>query len=173
MIRLISVILMLALGLGAAVVEPADVEESPALEDGIYVVNFNTDSSMFRINEAHKGKALLIVSEGEMRVHVTLSSKNIVTLFLGKAEDAKAEDALLILPSTDTVTYSDGYTDKVYGFDIPVSAIDQEFDVAIIGKKGKWYDHRVSVSHPVPAEDADTELAETLLLNIQTEAPEE
>ena len=50
------------------------------------------------------------------------------------------------------MTYSDGYTEEVYGFDIPVPALDKEFDVALIGKKGKWYDHKVSVSNPVPAE---------------------
>ena len=28
----------------------------------------------------------------------------------------------------------------------PVEALDQEFDLALIGTKGKWYDHKVSVS---------------------------
>ena len=37
---------------------------------------------------------------------------------------------------------------KVYGFDIPVPAIGEEFNVAILGEKGKWYDHKVSVSNP-------------------------
>ena len=49
----------------------------------------------------------------------------------------------------DTVTYSDGTSEEVYGFDIPVEALDQEFDLAIIGTKGVWYDHKVSVSDPV------------------------
>ncbi len=49
---------------------------------------------------------------------------------------------------TDTVTYSDGMTDEVYGFDIPVPAIDEEFDVALIGTKDKWYDHKVKVTNP-------------------------
>ena len=51
--------------------------------------------------------------------------------------------------SEDTVTYSDGTTEEVYGFDVPVEALDQEFDLAIIGTKGVWYDHKVSVSDPV------------------------
>ena len=37
----------------------------------------------------------------------------------------------------------------MYGFDIPVEALDHEFDLAIIGTKGVWYDHKVSVSDPV------------------------
>ncbi len=32
-------------------------------------------------------------------------------------------------------------------------ALDEEFDVALIGKKGVWYDHKVSVSNPVLKED--------------------
>ena len=54
--------------------------------------------------------------------------------------------------TTDEVTYSDGTTDEVYGFDIPVEKLDEDFNVAIIGKKGTWYDHVVSVSNPVPQE---------------------
>ena len=56
-------------------------------------------------------------------------------------------------PTTDSVTYSDGMTEEVYGFDIPVPALDEEFDVALIGTKGTWYDHKVSVSNPEPKED--------------------
>ncbi len=44
-------------------------------------------------------------------------------------------------------------TEEVYGFDIPVPALDEEFDVALIGTKGTWYDHKVSVSNPEPMED--------------------
>ena len=51
-------------------------------------------------------------------------------------------------PTTDTVKYSDGTTDEVYGFDVPVEALDEEFDLAILGTKGEWYDHKVSVSDP-------------------------
>ena len=52
------------------------------------------------------------------------------------------------------MTYSDGLSEEVYGFDIPVPALDTEFDVALIGKKGVWYDHKVSVSNPVPLVEA-------------------
>ena len=58
----------------------------------------------------------------------------------------------MLLPTEDTVTYSDGMTEEVYGFDVPVPYLDAEFDLALIGTKGKWYDHKVSVSNPVPAE---------------------
>ena len=40
------------------------------------------------------------------------------------AEDAEKDGAELLQPTTDTVTYSDGLSDEVYGFDIPVPALD-------------------------------------------------
>ena len=71
------------------------------------------------------------------------------------AEDAKKDGAELLEPTTDTVTYKDGTSEEVYGFDIPVPAIDEEFTVAAIGKKGKWYDHKVSVKNPVKEDGAE------------------
>jgi len=122
------------------------------LPDGVYMAEFNTDSSMFRVNEACEGLGELTVEGGEMVIHVSLVSKNIVNLYLGLAEDAKKDGAVLLEPTTDTVTYSDGTSEEVYGFDIPVAALDEEFDLAILGTKGTWYDHKVSVANPVPAE---------------------
>ena len=69
-----------------------------------------------------------------------------VNLFLGTAEDAQKDGADLIQPTTEKVTYSDGTSEEVYAFDVPVKALDKEFDLALIGTKGVWYDHKVSVS---------------------------
>lgn len=123
-----------------------------ALEDGTYTAEFNTDSSMFHVNEAMDGKGTLTVKNGKMTIHVSLASKNIVNLFEGTAEDAQKDGAKLLEPTTDTVKYSDGTSEEVNGFDVPVPALDKEFDLALIGTKGKWYDHKVSVSNPVKAE---------------------
>ncbi len=133
-----------------AATEAADTKDTEdaadaELEDGVYGVEFDTDSSMFHVNEACNGRATLTVKDGKMTVHITLVSKNIVNLFLGTAEDAQKDGAELIQPTTDTVTYSDGMSEEVYGFNVPVEKLDEEFDLAILGKKGKWYDHKVSV----------------------------
>ncbi len=127
-------------------------EVSEMLSDGIYTVDFDTDSSMFHVNEACDGKGTLTVRDGEMTVHITLVSKNITNLFPGLAEEAEKEGAELLEPTVDVVTYSDGMTEEVFGFDVPVPVIGEEFDLALIGKKGKWYDHKVSVANPVEAE---------------------
>lgn len=122
------------------------------LKDGVYNADFTTDSSMFHVNEAKNGKGVLTVKDGKMTIHVSLASEKIVNLFPGKAEDAQKDGAALLKPTKDTVTYSDGTSEEVYGFDIPVPAIGQSFDVAIIGTKGTWYDHTVTVSNPEPAD---------------------
>lgn len=126
----------------------------PALPDGVYTADFNTDSSMFHANEACDGKGTLTVENGEMTIHVSLAGTSILNLFPGVKEDAEKEGAELLQPTTDTVTYSDGLSDEVFGFDIPVPTLDEEFDLALIGKKGTWYDHKVSVSNPVPVEES-------------------
>ena len=133
-----------------------------ALEDGTYTAEFNTDSSMFHVNEAMDGKGTLTVKNGKMTIHVSLVSKNIVNLFEGTAEDAQKDGAELLEPTTDTVTYSDGMTEEVYGFDIPVENIDEEFDLALIGTKDKWYDHKVKISNPEKDDDTVKTLEEEL-----------
>ena len=117
-----------------------------AIEDGTYEAAFTTDSSMFHVNEANDDKGVLTVKDGQMTIHVSLAGNGIVNLFAGTAEDAQKDGAELLEPTEDEVTYEDGTTEKVAGFDIPVPALDEEFDVALIGTKGKWYDHKVKVT---------------------------
>ena len=117
-----------------------------ALEDGTYTAKFNTDSGMFHVNEADNGCGTLTVKDKKMTIHIRLVSKKIVNLFLGSAKDAEKDGAELLQPTTDKVKYSDGTTEEVYGFDVPVEELGKEFDLAILGTKGTWYDHKVSVS---------------------------
>ena len=105
---------------------------------------------MFHVNEANKGLGVLTVKDGKATIHVSLVSKTILNLYPGLAEDAQKDGAVLLEPTIDTVTYDDGMTEEVHGFDIPVPVIGEEFDLALIGKKGVWYDHKVSVQNPVP-----------------------
>ncbi len=131
----------------------AQQPQEPALADGVYTAEFHTDNSMFRVNEACDGKGTLTVADGKMTIHISLVSKNIVNLYPGLAEDAQKEGAQLLEPTVDTVTYDDGMSEEVNGFDVPVPALDEEFDLALIGTKGVWYDHKVSVTNATPAAD--------------------
>lgn len=140
----------------------AQQEPSPqiGLADGVYTAEFVTDSSMFRANEACDGKGTLTVQDGQAILHVSLASKKILNLYPGTAAEAPDNEAGWLQPTTDTVTYSDGMRDEVFGFDIPVAAIGEDFDLALIGTKGVWYDHKVSVRNPVPADSGTETLAD-------------
>lgn len=133
--------------------EIAAEEEQAAIPDGTYMADFDTDSSMFHVSEACDGKGILTVKNGEMTIHISLMSKKIVNLYPGLAEDAEKDGAELLMPTEDTVTFSDGLTEEVYGFDVPVPALEEEFDLALVGTKGTWYDHKVKVSNPEPMEE--------------------
>ena len=148
----------------ASTVETAPAAtEAPAaaLPDGVYTAKFKTDSSMFHASEAVDGMGTLTVENGVMTFHVSLQSQKIVNLYLGMAADAPDHESDWLQPTVDTVTYSDGTSDEVYGFDIPVQAVDADFQLAILGTKGTWYDHTVSVADAQPAADETAAPAET------------
>ena len=126
--------------------EAADKKD--ALEDGKYQAKFTTDSSMFKVNEEYDDLGELTVKDGKMTIHISLESENIVNLFPGTSKEAEEEGAKLLSPTKDKVKYSDGTEEIVNGFDVPVPYLDKEFDLALIGKKGKWYDHKVKVASP-------------------------
>ena len=139
----------------SSAVSEAASEAEAALPDGVYTADFDTDSSMFHANEACNGKGTLTVKDGRMTFHVSLASKKIVNLYPGAAADAEANKADWLIPTVDTVTYSDGTSEEVYGFDIPVEAVDEEFALALLGKKGTWYDHTVSIRNAEPKAEAE------------------
>ena len=126
----------------------ANAEGAFPVEDGEYTVRFTTDSGMFHINETLDNKATLTVKDGQGTVHITLAGTGIVNLYVGLAADAEADEANWLQPTEDEVTYDDGTTETVYGFDVPVSVVDEEFDLALLGTKGTWYDHKVKVEMP-------------------------
>ena len=147
-------IMMSAAGCAASGGGKAEEETpDPGIEDGTYVVTFKSNHAMFHVSDANNDKGILTVKDGKMTVHVSLQSKKIINLFYGTKEDAQKEGAELIEPTTDTVYYDDGTTAEVYGFDVPVPALDEEFDVSILGTHGNWYTHKVVVSDPVPGDD--------------------
>ncbi|MCR4755179.1 MAG: iron transporter [Lachnospiraceae bacterium] len=138
--------------------EPTEEPAKAPIEDGTYLASFDTDGSMFHVNEAWDGKGILTVKDGEMTIHIVMPSKNTVNLYFGLSEDAQKDGAVLIDPTDEEVAYDDGTTEEVYAFDVPVPVLDEEYDVALIGKKQVWYDHKVKVSNPEPY-DGETESA--------------
>ena len=121
-------------------------DNKTALEDGIYSAKFETDSGMFKINETKEGRGILTVKDGKMTMEIVLSGDGIVGLYEGLAKDAKNDEKNRINCSKVTVKYDDGSEEEVNSFVIDVPVLDKEFDLALIGKKEKWYDHKVIVS---------------------------
>lgn len=127
-------------------------DNKAALEDGIYSAKFETDSGMFKINETKEGRGILTVKDGKMTMEIVLSGDGIVGLYEGLAKDAKNDEKNRINCSKVTVKYDDGSEEEVNSFVIDVPVLDKEFDLALIGKKEKWYDHKVIVSDVKPVE---------------------
>ena len=132
----------------------APAEEAGAaaeiLADGRYYAKFTTDlPKMFRANpDVNDGRSILIVEDGKMTLHVVLSGTGYSNLFLGSAEDAKAEGAVLLQPIEESVSFKDGSPDEIfYAFDIPVEALDTDIACATLGtRSGDWFDHTIRVS---------------------------
>ena len=127
-------------------------DNKTALEDGIYSAKFETDSGMFKNNETKEGRGILTVKDGKMTMEIVLSGDGIVGLYEGLAKDAKNDEKNRINCSKVTVKYDDGSEEEVNSFVIDVPVLDKEFDLALIGKKEKWYDHKVIVSDVKPVE---------------------
>ncbi len=143
----------------ATTTETADQKNEAKLDlaDGEYLADFETDSTMFRINDMYDGKGKLTVKDGKAVIHIVMPSTKIQQLFVGLAEEAKKDGAILIDHTVESVIYDDGLAEDANAFDVPVTVLDEEFDLALIGEKGKWYDHKVKVTNPVPAADAGSD----------------
>ena len=124
-------------------------QKTKALSDGTYRIEAALTGGTGRATISSPLK--LTVRDGQMTVHIVLVSKSYVNLFPGTAEDAQKEGAVLLQPTIDTVDYKDGTApEEVHSYDVPVPVIGEEFDLATLGSKGKWYDHKVIVTDPEP-----------------------
>ena len=102
------------------------------LKDGIYTIEVDSSSSMFRIVNAE-----LTVKDGEMSAVLTLGGKGYLKLFMGTGEEAV---------SADESEYSDFVEDSegAYTYEIPVEALNKELECTSFSKrKEKWYDHQI------------------------------
>lgn len=120
------------------------------IDNGVYEVNVESSSSMFRIQ-----KAELNVADTEMTVALTIGSTSYLKLFAGTAAEAASsgeEDYL-------------GYTENGEGgvvFTIPVEALDQPFSCAAFSaKKEMWYDRTLLIrADSIPAEALHVAIAD-------------
>ncbi len=112
------------------------------VKDGTYPITVSSSSSMFKIVDAQ-----LTVKEGQMSAVLTLSGTGYGKLYMGKGEQALADDK-------NSIPFVENAEGK-YTYTVPVAALDQETDVAAWStKKEQWYDRVLVFESSMIAKDA-------------------
>ena len=99
------------------------------LQDGVYTVNVDSSSSMFKITQCE-----LTVENGQMNAVMHMGGTGYLRVFLGSAEQAAAADE-------DACIAFEERADGTHTFTIPVEALDMGIACAAYSKnKELWYD---------------------------------
>lgn len=99
------------------------------LNDGVYEIEVESSSSMFRIT-----KCELTVADGRMTAVMTMGGKGYLYLYMGTGEEAAAASG------EDYIPFEENEAGE-HTFEVPVEALDQGIDCAAFSKnKEKWYD---------------------------------
>ncbi len=102
------------------------------VKDGVYDVEVESSSSMFRIV-----KAELTVKEGEMRAVMTLGGKGYLKLYMGTGEEAAAAS------EEEYIGFAED-AEGAYTYEVPVETLDAAVACAAFSKKKeKWYDREL------------------------------
>ena len=119
------------------------------LRDGVYQIQVDSSSSMFRIEACE-----LTVKDGSMTADMKMGGTGYLKLYMGTGEEAAKAPEEKMIPCEEAA-------DGSHHFTVPVEALDKELDCAAFSKKKeKWYD-RVLVfrADSLPA-DALTDAAQ-------------
>lgn len=119
------------------------------LRDGVYQIQVDSSSSMFRIEACE-----LTVKDGSMTADMKMGGTGYLKLYMGTGEEAAKTPEEKMIPFEEAA-------DGSHHFTVPVEALDKELDCAAFSKKKeKWYD-RVLVfrADSLPA-DALTDAAQ-------------
>ena len=119
------------------------------LRDGVYQIQVDSSSSMFRIEACE-----LTVKDGSMTADMKMGGTGYLKLYMGTGEEAAKAPEENMIPFEEAA-------DGSHHFTVPVEALDKELDCAAFSKKKeKWYD-RVLVfrADSLPA-DALTDAAQ-------------
>ena len=104
-----------------------------ALNDGVYNIDVESDSSMFKVVDCQ-----LTVSGGKMTAAVTLSGTGYGKLFVGTGERAAAAAESEYIPFTENA-------EGKYVYTFELSALDEEISVAAWSiKNSAWYDRKLT-----------------------------
>ncbi len=107
--------------------------DAGALNDGVYNVDVESDSSMFKVINCD-----ITAADGKLTAAVTLSGTGYGKLFVGTGEQAAAA------AESEHITFTEN-ADGKYVYTLPISSLDEEIAVAAWStKKGEWYDRKLT-----------------------------
>lgn len=99
------------------------------LRDGVYQIQVDSSSSMFRIEACE-----LTVKDGSMTADMKMGGTGYLKLYMGTGEEAAKAPEENMIPFEEAA-------DGSHHFTVPVEALDKELDCAAFSKKKeKWYD---------------------------------
>lgn len=105
-----------------------------APEAGIYSIEAESDSAMFKIEQAK----LTIAGDGSMEAVITLSGTGYTMLYMGTAKEAAAA------AEEERISFVED-AEGAYTYTIPVTALDQPLSCAAFSKKKEeWYDRQIT-----------------------------
>lgn len=100
--------------------------------DGVYEVQVESSSSMFRVEHAE-----LTVHEGEMSAVLTMGGTGYLRLYMGTKEEAAKGEA------SDYIEFVEDGEGK-HTYTVPVEALDLPIDCAAFSKnRERWYDRQI------------------------------
>ena len=102
------------------------------LRDGVYQIQVDSSSSMFRIEACE-----LTVNDGSMTADMKMGGTGYLKLYMGTGEEAAKAPEEKMIPFEEAA-------DGSHHFTVPVEALDKELDCAAFSKKKeKWYDRTI------------------------------
>lgn len=111
---------------GMTVVHGSDIR------DGVYEIEVDSSSSMFRVV-----KAELTVTDGNMTAVLTLGGKGYLKVYMGTGEEAVEADEAEYIPYVEDAQ-------GAYTYTVPVEVLNQELECTAFSKrKEKWYDRQL------------------------------
>lgn len=116
--------------------------------DGVYEIEVESSSSMFRVEHAE-----LTVSEGKMSAVLTMGGTGYLRIYLGTGAEAAQSDKSEYIEFVENDEGKHTYT-------VPVEALDMPIDCAAFSKnREKWYDRQILFqAESLPAEAVLIEL---------------
>ena len=113
------------------------------LKDGTYEIEVDSSASMFKVVHCD-----LVVKDGTMKAVISMSGDGYGYVYLGKADMAAADSEDKYIP------FGRDSEDRK-SFDVPVTTLDCEMDVAAYSiKKDTWYDRVLVFESALIPEDA-------------------